>query len=226
MAEPPLGETPYLILDARDENVRHGGQVIPCAVLVAIGIDPKGRRSIQGVGVSLSEAEAHWRDSLTSLVERGLHGAKLAVSDCHAGLKEALDARLTGVPRQRCQPTCRLRRHPETDHENVVAATTCAERTLEFSDQFLLIENTLAFVPKPSMRKAVVASLRADFDAPDRPEAQRQLDIAVKKHARGRQRWPSGWSRTCRRGWRSSPCRLRIGDGCGRFTCWSGATRS
>src|SRR3954454_6823235 len=36
----PLGETPYLILDARYEKVRHGGSVISCAVLVAIGIDP------------------------------------------------------------------------------------------------------------------------------------------------------------------------------------------
>src|SRR5437764_12387370 len=40
----PLGETPYLILDARYEKVRHGGSVVPCAVLVAIGIDPDGRR--------------------------------------------------------------------------------------------------------------------------------------------------------------------------------------
>jgi putative transposase len=146
----PIGETPYLILDARYEHVRHGGQVRSCAVLVAIGIDVKGRRSILGVSVSLSEAEAHWRDFLGSLHARGLHGVKLVVSDAHAGLKPALDARLTGVPWQRCQ--------------------------------FHLIENAIAFVPKPGMRKAVVASLRAVFDAPDRPEAERRLDIAVKKY--------------------------------------------
>src|SRR5690242_17672387 len=99
----PLGETPYLILDARSEKVRHGGQVVPCAVLVAIGIDPGGRRSVLGVAVSLSEAEVHWRDFLAGLQARGLHGVKLVVSDAHAGLKPALDARLTGVPWQRCQ---------------------------------------------------------------------------------------------------------------------------
>src|SRR3954451_10585132 len=60
----PIGETPYLILDARYEDVRHGGQVVSCAVPVAIGIDPKGKRSILGVSASLSEAETHWRDSL------------------------------------------------------------------------------------------------------------------------------------------------------------------
>ncbi|QDV38868.1 IS256 family transposase [Tautonia plasticadhaerens] len=146
----PLGETPYLILDARYEHVRHGGQVVSCAVLTAIGIDTQGKRSILGVSVSLSEAEAHWRDFLASLQARGLHGVKLVVADAHAGLKEALKARLTGVPWQRCQ--------------------------------FHLIENAMAFVPKPGMRKAVVASLRAVFDAPDRTEAERQLDIAVRKY--------------------------------------------
>jgi transposase-like protein len=146
----PIGEMPYLILDARYENVRHGGAVVSCAVLTAVGIDAKGKRSILGVSVSLSEAEAHWRDFLASLQGRGLHGMKLVVSDAHAGLKEALKARLTGVPRQRCQ--------------------------------FHLVENALAFVPKTTMRKAVVASLRAIFDAPDRPEAERQLGIAVTKY--------------------------------------------
>lgn len=99
----PLGETPYLVLDARYEKVRHGGQVRSCAVLVAIGIDPEGRRSVLGVSVSLSEAEAHWRDFLAGLQARGLHGVKLIVSDSHGGIREALAARLTGVPWQRCQ---------------------------------------------------------------------------------------------------------------------------
>ena len=99
----PIGETPYLILDARYEHVRHGGQVISCAVLVAIGIDAQGRRSILGVSVSLSEAEAHWRGFLAGLQARGLHGVRMVTSDAHAGLKEALAARLTGVPWQRCQ---------------------------------------------------------------------------------------------------------------------------
>jgi len=99
----PLGETPYLILDARYEKVRHGGQVRSCAVLVAIGIDPEGKRSVLGVSVSLTEAEVHWRDFLASLSARGLHGVKLVVSDAHGGLRPALDSRLTGVPWQRCQ---------------------------------------------------------------------------------------------------------------------------
>jgi len=99
----PLGRCPYLILDARYENVRHGGSVVSCAVLVATGVLENGKRSVVGVSVALSEAEVHWREFLTSLVERGLHGVKLIVSDDHAGLRAAREARFTGVPWQRCQ---------------------------------------------------------------------------------------------------------------------------
>lgn len=99
----PLGPTPYLVLDARYEKVRHQGEVVSCAVLTAIGILPDGRRSILGTSVALSEAEVHWRDFLAALQARGLSGVEYVVSDDHPGLQAALRARLTGVPWQRCQ---------------------------------------------------------------------------------------------------------------------------
>lgn len=99
----PLGAIEYLILDARYEKVRVSGCVRDCAVFTAIGIDSEGRRSILGVSVQLTEAEVHWRDFFKSLLERGLHGVKLIVSDAHAGLKEARQACFHGVPWQRCQ---------------------------------------------------------------------------------------------------------------------------
>ena len=101
--ERQLCETPYLILDARYEKVRHGGQVIDCAVLVAVGISPSGHRSVLGCSVSLSEAEAHWRDFMNKLVSRGLTGVRMIVSDDHAGLKAARRAVFPSVPWQRCQ---------------------------------------------------------------------------------------------------------------------------
>jgi putative transposase len=99
----PLGAVKYLILDARYEKVRHGGRVVDCAVLIAIGVDPEGRRSVLGVSVSLSEAEVHWREFFKSLLERGLHGVELISSDAHAGLQEARRACFHGVAWQRCQ---------------------------------------------------------------------------------------------------------------------------
>ncbi len=98
-----LSQTPYLILDARYEKIRHGGSVVDCAVLVAIGVLPDGRRSVLGTSVALGEAEVHWREFLSSLIARGLHGVELIVSDAHEGLAAARRACLAGVPWQRCQ---------------------------------------------------------------------------------------------------------------------------
>jgi len=99
----PLEAFPYLMLDARYEKVRHGGQLLDCAVLIALGIDPKGKRSILGVSVALSEAEVHWRQFLQSLQQRGLHGVQFIVSDDHPGLGAARTTVFPAVPWQRCQ---------------------------------------------------------------------------------------------------------------------------
>jgi transposase-like protein len=101
--ERPLDETPYLFLDARYERVREGGQLVDCAVLIAVGVTKDGKRRVLGVSVALSEAEVHWRAFLDSLIRRGLKGVKLIVSDDHAGLKAARRATLPSVPWQRCQ---------------------------------------------------------------------------------------------------------------------------
>jgi transposase-like protein len=101
--ERPLGETPYVQLDARYEKVRINGTVVCCSLLLAQGVTPDGHRTILGVSVSLSEAEVHWREFLARLQERGLHGVQLVTSDDHAGLRAALTSRLPGVKWQRCQ---------------------------------------------------------------------------------------------------------------------------
>ncbi len=99
----PLGRTPFVLLDARYEKVRHGGRVVDCALLVATAVTPDGKRTVLGVSVSLSEAEVHWREFLQTLIARGLHGVELISSDAHPGLKQARQACFPGVPWQRCQ---------------------------------------------------------------------------------------------------------------------------
>tara|TARA_B100001750_G_scaffold215555_1_gene199618 strand:- start:36 stop:1220 length:1185 start_codon:yes stop_codon:yes gene_type:complete len=107
----PLGEIPYLVLDARYEKVRHGGHIVDVALLIAVGVQAEGKRTVLGVSVSLSEAETHWRSFLATLLERGVHGVKLIVSDDHAGLKQARQAALPSVPWQRCQ--CHLQQNAQ-----------------------------------------------------------------------------------------------------------------
>jgi putative transposase len=99
----PLAAFPYLVLDARYEKVRQDGQLRDCAVLIALGVGPDGKRALLGVSVALSEAEVHWRAFLQSLTQRGLCGVQFIVSDNHGGLQAARTAVFPSVPWQRCQ---------------------------------------------------------------------------------------------------------------------------
>jgi putative transposase len=99
----PLSTIIYLYLDAMYEKVRVDGQIRDAAVLIASGVNLEGRRLILGVSVSLGEQELHWRDFLQSLVERGLNGVELIISDAHVGLQAARKAVFSGIPWQRCQ---------------------------------------------------------------------------------------------------------------------------
>ena len=99
----PLGETIYMYLDARYEKVRIDSQIRDAAILMGVGVSLDGKRRILGVSVSLSEAQVHWRNFLESLLERGLKGVQLIISDDHSGLRKARQALFTGVPWQRCQ---------------------------------------------------------------------------------------------------------------------------
>jgi len=101
--ERPLGEYPYLYLDAYYEQVREDGQVRHLAILIAVGVNHSGKRDILGVSVSLSEHEVHWRSFLERLRTRGLGGVRLIISDDHAGLKAARLAAFGSIPWQRCQ---------------------------------------------------------------------------------------------------------------------------
>lgn len=98
-----LGVFRYVYLDARYESVRIEGHLRDVAVLIALGVAPDGKRHLLGVSISLSEAEVHWRTFLKSLVERGLGGVQLVISDDHAGLKAARKAVFGSVLWQRCQ---------------------------------------------------------------------------------------------------------------------------
>ncbi len=99
----PLGEVPYVFLDARYEKVRQDGQTRDAAILFAVGVGLDGKCQIRGVSVSLSEHEVHWRTFLQSLVTRGLNSVQLITSDNHAGLTAARVAVYGGISWQRCQ---------------------------------------------------------------------------------------------------------------------------
>ncbi len=93
---------PYVWLDATFPKVREGGRVIGMALMIAIGVNTQGQRSILGLALGTSESGAGWREFLKSLVDRGLHGVQLVISDDHQGLKGAAREVLIGAGWQRC----------------------------------------------------------------------------------------------------------------------------
>jgi len=97
------GAYPYLMVDARYENVRVGGRVVSRGALIAIGISEAGYREILGTWVADTESEATWSEVFRDLRERGLTGVRYVVSDQHTGLVLAIRRYFQGAVWQRCQ---------------------------------------------------------------------------------------------------------------------------
>jgi transposase-like protein len=93
---------PYVFVDALYIKVREVTRVVSKAVLVAYGVAETGEREVLGCTVAAGEMEDSWRAFLQSLVERGLRGVMLVISDAHSGLKRAIQGVLNGVSWQRC----------------------------------------------------------------------------------------------------------------------------
>ena len=101
--ERPLeGDWPYLWLDATYVKVREAGRIVSVAVIVAVGVNDRGRREVLGMAIGGSEAETFWTEFLRALARRGLRGVKLVISDDHKGLKAGA-ARVLNATWQRCR---------------------------------------------------------------------------------------------------------------------------
>jgi len=95
---------PYLWLDAPYVKVRDGGRVVSMAALVAIGVASTGERRVLGLELAAGNDEGNaWAPFLSRLVERGLAGVRLVISDAHRGLVRAIDELLLGAAWQRCR---------------------------------------------------------------------------------------------------------------------------
>ena len=93
---------PYLYLDATYLKVRWGARVTTMALLVCVGVDEEGIREVLAVEVAGSEKGAAYASMLRGLVDRGLSGVQLVVSDDHEGIKAAVFSELPGAGWQRC----------------------------------------------------------------------------------------------------------------------------
>jgi putative transposase len=119
------GTYPYIWLDALYLKVRQNHRIVSQAVVIAIGVKETGEREILGFDIGASEEHALWLAFLRSLLERGLQGVQLVISDAHTGLKATIGAMFQGASWQRCRVHClrNLLAHvPQGDKAMVAAA--------------------------------------------------------------------------------------------------------
>jgi putative transposase len=100
---PLTGNYPYLMVDAVYEKIRFEGRSQSHAVVVAYGITDQGMRELIGLEIVDTESCESWSWFFRKLLERGLKGLKLVISDAHAGLKKAIEEILLGASWQRCK---------------------------------------------------------------------------------------------------------------------------
>ena len=94
---------PYIYVDASYFKVRDSGKYVTKAFLIITGIRDDGYREILGAKITDSESEGFWSGFFDELIDRGLKGVKLVVSDGHKGIQSAVSSRFLGSTWQMCQ---------------------------------------------------------------------------------------------------------------------------
>jgi transposase-like protein len=96
------GHHPYLYLDGIVMKRSWAGEVRNVSLLVASAVNSEGFREILGICEGAKEDKSGWSAFLRHLVDRGLQGVRLIISDACRGLTESAAEYLPDVPWQRC----------------------------------------------------------------------------------------------------------------------------
>ena len=83
------GEHPYLYLDGIVMKRTWAGEVRNVSLLVASAVNSEGFREILGICEGAKEDKSGWSAFLRHLVDRGLAGVQLVISDACRGLMES-----------------------------------------------------------------------------------------------------------------------------------------
>src|ERR1700716_90153 len=100
--QPIEDEQPYLYLDGIVLKRSWAGEVRNVSLLVASAVNSEGFREILGICEGAKEDKSGWSAFLRHLVERGLKGVQLIISDACRGLTESAAEYLPEARWQRC----------------------------------------------------------------------------------------------------------------------------
>ena len=93
---------PYLYLDGIVMKRTWAGEVRNVSLLVASAVNSEGYREILGICEGAKEDKSGWSAFLRHLVDRGLTGVRLIISDACRGLMESAAEYLPEARWQRC----------------------------------------------------------------------------------------------------------------------------
>jgi transposase-like protein len=96
------GDHPYLYLDGIVMKRTWAGEVRNVSLLVASAVNAEGFREILGICEGAKEDKSGWSAFLRHLVDRGLSGVRLIISDACRGLIESVAEYLPKARWQRC----------------------------------------------------------------------------------------------------------------------------
>ena len=99
---PIEGDHPYLYLDGIVMKRTWAGEVRNVSLLVASAVNAEGYREILGICEGAKEDKAGWSLFLRHLMDRGLSGVQLVISDACRGLAESVGDFLPDARWQRC----------------------------------------------------------------------------------------------------------------------------
>lgn len=99
---PIEGEHPYLFLDGVVLKRNWAGEIRNISMLVAFSVDQDGYRNMIGAMEGAREDHESWSTFLRHLIQRGLKGVQLVISDKCIGLVEAIGECFPDAKWQRC----------------------------------------------------------------------------------------------------------------------------
>jgi transposase-like protein len=92
----------YLFADGTYFNVIYDTQGQKMPILAVIGISASGEREVLAFTVGERENQQAWEDLFEQLKQRGVQSVSLWVTDGHQAMRNALQLKFPGTPRQRC----------------------------------------------------------------------------------------------------------------------------
>jgi len=169
----------YIFVDGVNFSMRVNGSVEKVPVLVAIGVNEEGHRTVLGLQAGDKESASNWREFFKDLKRRGLDCNKvlLGIMDGLPGLERVFEDEFPAAKVQRCQihvtrnvlaKVPRKLKKVIADEIRSIFYASSREKALEFFDQF----KTRWEKELPSAVKCLEASLDSCLTYLEFPEEE------------------------------------------------------